>query len=99
MGRVLAQVLLFAPAGSTVAVSAQTAARGTPKARKAPNVLPAPSIASQLKTMSEAVEVQQKQIEELRQELQSRNPRMAPSGPSIRRITSLSRIWDGGRRS
>jgi TolA-binding protein len=72
MKRVLAPVLLFALAASTIAVSAQTAARGTPKARKAPKAPPAPSVASQLRTMSEALEAQQKQIEALRQEVQSR---------------------------
>src|SRR6266550_3000012 len=73
MRRVLAQVLLVAMAGSTIAVSAQTAASGPAKARKAPKVPPAPSVASQLKTMSDALEVQQKQIEALRQEVQSRD--------------------------
>lgn len=73
MKRVLAQLLLCALVGSTIAVSAQTAASSTPKARKAPKAPPAPSVASQLKTMSEALEAQQKQIEALRQEVQSRD--------------------------
>jgi hypothetical protein len=73
MKRVLAQVLLFALAGSTIVVSAQTGTSGSPKARKAPKAPPAPSVASQLKTMAEALEAQQKQIEALRQEVQSRD--------------------------
>jgi hypothetical protein len=73
MRRVLAHVLLCVLVGSTITVSAQTGASGTPKARKAPKAPPAPSVASQLKTMSEAIGAQQKQIEALRQELQSRD--------------------------
>lgn len=73
MKRVTALVLSCALAGSTIAVSAQTAASGTAKAHKAPKAPPAPSVASQLKTMSDALAAQQKQIEELRQELQTRD--------------------------
>ncbi len=70
MKRLLAQVLLIALVGSTMA-PAQTAAPA-PKKRKAPTAS-APSVATQLKTMSEAIEAQQKQIEQLRQELQTRD--------------------------
>lgn len=70
MKRLLAQVLLFALVGSALA-PAQTAAPA-PKQRKAPKAS-APSVATQLKTMSEAIEAQQKQIEQLRQELQTRD--------------------------
>ncbi len=70
MKRLLAQVLLFALAGSSMAL-AQSAAK-TPKARKAPKAA-APTVASQLKTMSEALDAQQKQIEALRQQLQTRD--------------------------
>ncbi len=71
MKRLLAQVLVFALVGSTMA-QAQTAA-SSPKKRKAAPKASAPSVATQLKTMSEALEAQQKQIQELRQELQSRD--------------------------
>ena len=71
MKRLLAQVLLFALVGTLVA-QAQTAAPA-PKKRKAAPKASAPSVATQLKTMSEALEAQQKQIQELRQELQSRD--------------------------
>jgi hypothetical protein len=71
MKRLLSQVLLFALVGSTMA-PAQNAASSTPKARKAAKPT-TPSVASQLKTMSEALEAQQKQIEALRQEVQSRD--------------------------
>jgi hypothetical protein len=70
MKRLLAQVLLFALVGSALA-PAQTAAPA-PKKRKAPKAS-APSVATQLKTMSEAIEAQQKQIEQLRQEIQTRD--------------------------
>jgi Skp family chaperone for outer membrane proteins len=72
MRRVLVQVLSLALAGSAMMASAQTTA-GTGKAQKARKAPAAPSVATQLKTMSEAIEAQQKQIEELRQELQSRD--------------------------
>jgi hypothetical protein len=71
MKRILAQVLLLALVGSTMIASAQETAT-KPKARKAPKVS-TPSVASQLKTMSEAIEAQQKQIEELRQQVQTRD--------------------------
>jgi hypothetical protein len=71
MKRILAQVLLLAFMGSTMIAPAQeTTAK--PKARKAPKAS-TPSVASQLKTMSEAIEAQQKQIEELRQQVQTRD--------------------------
>ncbi len=75
MKRLLAEVLLFALLGSTMA-PAQTAASSTPKARKASKAAKAPatpSVASQLKAMSAALDAQQKQIEALRQELQTRD--------------------------
>ena len=72
MKRILAQVLLFAFVGSTIVAPAQNASSGTTKARKATKAT-TPSVASQLKTMSEALEAQQKQIEQLRQELQTRD--------------------------
>lgn len=71
MKRILAQVLLLAFVGSTMIASAQETAT-KPKARKAPKAS-TPSVASQLKTMSEAIEAQQKQIEELRQQVQTRD--------------------------
>ena len=71
MKRILAQVLLLAFVGSTMIAPAQDAAT-KPKARKAPKAS-TPSVASQLKTMSEALEAQQKQIEELRQQVQTRD--------------------------
>jgi hypothetical protein len=71
MKRLLAQVLLFALVGTLVA-QAQTAAPA-PKKRKAAPKASAPSVSTQLKTMSEALEAQQKQIQELRQELQTRD--------------------------
>jgi hypothetical protein len=71
MKRILAQVLLLAFVGSTIMAPAQEAAP-KPKARKAPKSS-TPSVASQLKTMSEALDVQQKQIDQLRQELQNRD--------------------------
>lgn len=71
MKRLLAQVLVFALVGSTMA-QAETAT-SAPKKRKAAPKASAPSVATQLKTMSEALEAQQKQIQELRQELQSRD--------------------------
>jgi hypothetical protein len=70
MKRLLAQVLFIALVGSTMA-PAQTAAPA-PKKRKAPTAS-APSVATQLKTMSEAIEAQQKQIQQLREELQTRD--------------------------
>ena len=71
MKRILAQVLLLSFMGITMIAPAQeTAAK--PKARKAPKAS-TPSVASQLKTMSEAIEAQQKQIEELRQQVQTRD--------------------------
>jgi hypothetical protein len=71
MKRLLARVLSFALVGTTIAL-AQTAAPA-PKKRKAPKGPAAPSVATQLKTMSEALEAQQKQIQELRQEIQTRD--------------------------
>jgi len=71
MKRLLAQVLLCALVGNTMVV-AQTAAPA-PKKRKAAPKASAPSVSTQLKTMSEALEAQQKQIQELRQELQTRD--------------------------
>jgi hypothetical protein len=53
-----------------IASAQETATK--PKARKAPKAS-TPSVASQLKTMSEAIEAQQKQIEELRQQVQTRD--------------------------
>src|SRR5580704_1276073 len=73
MKRVLARVLLFALLGSTMVASAQQASKATAKAKKAPKAPAAPSVASQLKTMSDALAAQQKQIEDLRQELQTRD--------------------------
>ncbi len=70
MKRLLAQVLFLALAGSILAF-AQTATPASKK-RKAPKAS-APSVATQLKTMSEAIDAQQKQIEQLRQELQTRD--------------------------
>ena len=70
MKRFLAQVFLCALVTGAIAASAQTASSGTKRASKAPA---APSVASQLKTMSDALASQQKQIEQLRQELQSRD--------------------------
>jgi len=70
MKRLLAQVLFLALAGSILAF-AQAAAPASKK-RKAPKAS-APSVATQLKTMSEAIDAQQKQIEQLRQELQTRD--------------------------
>jgi hypothetical protein len=71
MKRLLARVLSFALVGTTIAL-AQTAAPA-PKKRKAPKAPAAPSVATQLRTMSEALEAQQKQIQELRQEIQTRD--------------------------
>jgi hypothetical protein len=71
MKRLLARVLSFALVGTTIAL-AQTAAPA-PKKRKATKAPAAPSVATQLKTMSEALEAQQKQIQELRQEIQTRD--------------------------
>jgi len=73
MRRVLAQLLLCVLAVSTIAAFGQTATSGTTKARKAPKAPAGPSVASQLKTMSDAIEAQQKQIEALRQEVQNRD--------------------------
>jgi hypothetical protein len=70
MKRVLAQVLSLALVGSTLPANAQQAAPAKKTAKKAPA---APSVASQLKTMSDALAAQQKQIEDLRQELQTRD--------------------------
>jgi hypothetical protein len=70
MKRLLAQVLSLALVGSTFPANAQQAAPAKKTAKKAPA---APSVASQLKTMSDALAAQQKQIEDLRQELQSRD--------------------------
>jgi hypothetical protein len=72
MKRTLALVLLFAFVGSTIVAPAQNAPSSTTKARKSTKAT-TPSVASQLKTMSEALEAQQKQIEALRQELQTRD--------------------------
>src|ERR1700751_2474599 len=72
MKRILAQVLLFAFVGCTILVPAQNAPSDTTKARKSTKAT-TPSVASQLKTMSEALEAQQKQIEQLRQDLQTRD--------------------------
>src|ERR1700741_5020359 len=72
MKRILAQVLLFAFVGCTILAPAQNAPSGTTKARKSTKAT-TPSVASQLKTMSDALEAQQKQIEQLRQELQTRD--------------------------
>ncbi len=69
MKRLLAQVLSLALVGSGFPANAQQTAPAK-KAKKAPA---APSVASQLKTMSDALAAQQKQIEDLRQELQSRD--------------------------
>jgi hypothetical protein len=69
MKRLLAQVLSLALVGGTFPANAQQAAPAK-KAKKAPA---APSVASQLKTMSDALAAQQKQIEDLRQELQTRD--------------------------
>src|SRR6201982_1893373 len=71
MKRILTTVLLLAFVGSTIVAPAQQAA-SKPKARKATKAS-TPSVASQLKTMSEAIEAQQKQIEELRQQVQTRD--------------------------
>jgi hypothetical protein len=73
MKRVLAQVFLLALVGSAIAVSAQTGSSGTQKASRTPKASAAPSLASQLKTVSDALASQQRQIEQLRQELQSRD--------------------------
>jgi len=70
MKRVLAQVLSLALVGSTLPANAQQAAPTKKTAKKGPA---APSVASQLKTMSDALAAQQKQIEDLRQELQTRD--------------------------
>lgn len=72
MKRVLARVLLLALLGTSLAATAQTSS-GTAKKKKAPKAPAAPSVASQLKTMSDALAAQQKQIEDLRQELQTRD--------------------------
>jgi hypothetical protein len=73
MKRVLARVLLLALFGTALAASGQQASSGKAKTKKAPKAPAAPSVASQLKTMSDALAAQQKQIEDLRQELQSRD--------------------------
>ena len=71
MKRILTTVLLLAFVGSTIVAPAQEAT-SKPKARKATKAS-TPSVASQLKTMSDALEAQQKQIEELRQQVQTRD--------------------------
>jgi hypothetical protein len=73
MKRALGPVFLLALVGSAISVSAQTASSGTQKANRAPRASAAPSLASQMKTLSDALESQQRQIQQLRQELQSRD--------------------------
>jgi hypothetical protein len=70
MKRLLAQVLSLALVGSTFPAYAQQAAPAKKAAKKAPA---APSVASQLKSMSDALAAQQKQIEDLREQLQTRD--------------------------
>ena len=69
MKRVLVGVLSLVLAGSASAGPAPQAAASGTNAKKAKT----PSVATQLKTMSDAIDAQQKQIEQLRQELQSRD--------------------------
>ena len=69
MKRVLVGVLSLVLAGSASAGPAPQAAASGTNTKKAKT----PSVATQLKTMSDAIDAQQKQIEQLRQELQSRD--------------------------
>jgi hypothetical protein len=73
MKRLLVGVLSLVLAATASAGPAPQAATSSPKARKTAKAPAAPSVASQLKTMSEALDAQQKQIEQLRQELLKRD--------------------------
>lgn len=72
MKRLLVGALSLVLAGTAAAGPAPQAATGGTKTKKTTKSS-APSVSSQLKTMSDAIEAQQKQIEQLREELQKRD--------------------------